>query len=197
MRALPALLALLLLAGCQSSLPPPHQYLLSASATPEGAIPSLGPPRVVVVAPVRLAEEFDRTAMLHRSGSSELVASESDRWAERPSILITQVLTGNLQTLLPDTIILDRALAARQPGQVTVVTDLDDFLPEDEGAALLTGRWALLDQASGVLISTGRFSHREPVNGAGRTPQVQALDRSLLGLSRDIAEALAAAPRSR
>ncbi|MDA8232856.1 MAG: PqiC family protein [Magnetospirillum sp.] len=182
-------------AAC-SQLPPPREYIMRPLAG-NATSPMAGQGLAVVVAPTRLPDYLDRAGLPTLAGGSEIMFSDGERWADRPSDDISRVVAANIQTLLPAAVVTAQPLpAAAQGRQVMLVLDIADMVLDRDGVAVLKGRWSILDGAGNTLLRTGMVDYSERVaGGQDRQDQLAAMDRNLLRLGQDVARALSSLPR--
>ena len=188
---LPAIFCAVLLA-CVSS-PTPHFYSLSSldsKESPHGE-QQTAPAAVqlaVAVGPLHLPRYLERPQIVLRRGDSRVEFDEQNRWAGDLESEMLRVLGENLAILLStDRIVVYPLVAGFTPKyRVRLYVDRFDGRPGD--AVELRVRWELLSSADApdaVVVETTAL--REPLSSTGVDELVQAHDKLLAALSRQIA----------
>ncbi|HUC61426.1 MAG TPA: PqiC family protein [Alphaproteobacteria bacterium] len=183
----------LALAGCGTTLPPAHLYVLNpmpGAAAPSTPVKATGV-RVIGVAPTSVPEYLERPEIVVRSGANELTALSGDRWAERLSVNISRVLTLNLAALLPQDTISLIPTAFGQPLDYEVRLVLTEFELDRSGDATLVGHWAIADARDSKLLETGNLSLRAHAASGDLPAEVAAMNDNIAAASRAIGAALA------
>ena len=187
---LPAVLALMLLAGCAAALPPPKLYVLEpVVAPPSGDHTTAGLPEILM-SPVQIPDYLDRPQLVERTAANELKLVDSDHWAERLSINVARVVAQNLSTMVPADANVAQAVRASLPFDYEVVLSLDSFELDQNGAAVLTGRWSVLNADGTKELAAAEVSLRRPPSQPGIPAAVLAMNANLGAVSRDIAAAV-------
>lgn len=177
--------AVLMLIGCTS--PEPRFYVLSPLAPTNAAATS---EIAVGVGPVQFPDYLDRPQIVTRRDRNELEISDFERWAEPLQRNSTQVVAENLSSLLPSKriIVYPWKRSAGIDYQVTIgVTRFDRRV---DGESVLEARWAILDGEGRNELLTRRQRYSEMPTGRDYPATVAAMERTLLRLTRDIADAL-------
>ena len=200
------------LPGCSG--PPPRLYVLTPlsdavqnngpsdhQADPGGAKARIGggngsAGRALGVRPVVLPEYLDRSEIVSYSGPNQLDADGDNRWAERLPANITRVLAKNLSVLLNSDRV--RILPARDVERFDceIAVDIDQFERTITGDSVLDARWAILDGISEHVLVRQRTRRTVHVDDDRYPALVAAMNSNLAALSRDIASAVSALPRT-
>ncbi len=193
-RRLAALLALgaLAMGGCLGRSETPRFYSLSpmAESLPSTSRSNPGPPAVIGIGPVKLADYLDDSRLITRAGDHQLRKAEYDRWAGSFKNNISNVLAENLGALLHTDRIYLFPWRTEVPLDYQVVVEiirLDSRLGE---AARLVARWSVLAGREKKLLAMERTSISEPVTGADYAAVVASQSRALAQLSQEIAKAI-------
>jgi uncharacterized lipoprotein YmbA len=187
--------------GCVSLKRTPEARFFVLRSLVEPAPPSTAPgnPGLVGVLPVLLPGHLDRPQLVTWSGPGELRIDEFLRWAEPLDVGIHRVVGENLDGLLPAYRVVRAPWPAATPLLCRVRLELARVGPQETGEVLLEGRWALLPARSERPYVVRAVSLRR-TPGAGATAAadpaagVEAIDRLLADLSREIAAAVQALP---
>lgn len=172
------------LAACESQ--PSRHYVLSSLS---GPVSLPGPERArLVLEEVQVPPYLDRRNIVSYQTSNRLDVADLDVWAEPLDMGIARVLREDLARLLADQ-------------RVTVMSaDLGDadirlsvwvlrFEQDASGEAALEAQWQLVPDGSREPLLR-RSEHREPISGQGYDGIAAAMNETLHGLSRDIADAV-------
>ncbi|HSA82099.1 MAG TPA: PqiC family protein [Geminicoccaceae bacterium] len=181
----------LLLASCAGTSPTRFYTLSSLSATP-GETPGMASRDLTVaVGPVTLPEYLNRPQLVTRDGSNRVLLSDFDSWIEPVQGLFARTLVANLAVLLgtDDVLLLAQRRPVRPDYQVEV--EVTRFDVDTGGNALLDARWWILDQRAETVLRSGRSTISQPAPIGNQAAAVQALSGALIGMSREIAGAIA------
>jgi uncharacterized lipoprotein YmbA len=180
---------LLCFSGCGSS-PTTRFYSLVSLRNGESrsAIENAGHRRVIAVGPVELADYLSRSEIVERRDATRIVLFEFDQWAGSLQSNLARVLADNLAALLDPAgfLVLPWEETARFDGRIQiVVTRLEST---GRGTVRVSALWTLFGREGGEILSVGQAVIHGPVEGGGTAGIVEAMSRSLLELSRRIAE---------
>ena len=191
-----ALVAGLLLAGCAQSQPTRFYTLSSVLAAPGETGAGADQDLAIGIGAVTLPEYLNRPQLVTRSGSNRVALSDFDNWIEPLQGLVARTLAENLALLLDtdDVLTLPQRRPFRPDYQVEV--EITRFDADAAGNAVLDARWWVLGARAETELHSARTTLVEPVPGGDRTAAVAALSRALGGLSREIADVIAAEERS-
>ncbi len=184
-------LALVSAGACsiKSETAPSRFYMLRSLPTDASspATQGAGGP-VLVLGPVRIAAYLDRPQIVTKGSGSEVKLSEFERWAEPLTDNIKSVLANNLSVLVPTERI--SFYPARLPPDVDlrVAVEVLRFDGSLGGEAVLEARWSLFGSDSDEPILTKRSRFEHATGGPGYDAFVEALNRALEALSREVAQ---------
>lgn len=183
--------ACLLLASCANTSPTRFYTLSSLSATPGEATGMASRDLTVAVGPVTLPEYLNRPQLVTRDGSNRVLLSDFDSWIEPVQGLFARTLVANLAVLLgtDDVVLLPQRRPVRPDYQVEV--EVTRFDVDTSGNALLDARWWLLDEGGETVLRNGRSTLVQPAVIGNQATAAQALSGALIGMSREIAGAIA------
>lgn len=143
------------------------------------------------VGPVTLPDYLRRAQLVTRVGPSEVHLSDGARWSEPLADGVARALAANLQTLLGAERVQLFPWDPRFPPDQAVAVELFRFEKQPGSEVELLARWWVRRRTSeGLVLHETRL--REPVGTDDPSAAVDALGRTLAGLSREIAEALRA-----
>lgn len=185
---LAAVLAMLLVAGCASPLPP-LQWVRLPAQLPDAAAaqrPTAGP-AWQLMAPVLLPGHLDRDALLVPQGQAGLQPLGGARWAEPLRDAVPRLLRQDLAQLLGAPL-----WAAPLPPGVRPVRQLRlEITALDVGAdgrsVRLQARWSLADPAGASPPQLGEAGFSTPADGADADALALAHRRALWQLAQRIA----------
>jgi uncharacterized lipoprotein YmbA len=163
-------------------------FTLSAAA--DGASAQQGTDLAVGVGPVRVPGYLDRPELATRVASTELTFSPRDRWAEPLSSSLRRVLVQNLSTLLgtEDVVTFPWAVGTRVDWAVTV--DFARFERTPDGEVEVAARWIVRDGTGGRIRLARDSRYTERAAGTDTPAVVEAWDKALAALSRDVADGI-------
>ena len=179
----------IILLGC-SHTPPTRHYDL-------GALPERGVPErkeacaSIGIGPVKIPEYLNRSGIVTRVTSNELMVAEYSKWAEPLEESFPRALAEDLSSLLCTKTVLLFPWKGSIPLDYRIYVDvirMDGKLGE---TAVLDVSWTIMGGAEkkGVLVME-RSSYKEPAGGQDHGDFVAAQSRNVAALSRDIAEAI-------
>jgi len=183
-----ACLALVCASGCLRSAPTKF-YLLHALENPatQGAISrqiSVG------VGPVEIPEYLNRPQIADRLTVHELGFSEYSRWAEPLERCVQRVLAENLSLLLGTERIESYPWRPSLPIAYQVRVRITQFDGTAGEGVRLVAYWSMYGKDGAAALVDRKAIISEQAEGSGVEGLVQAHNRALERLSRDIADAL-------
>jgi hypothetical protein len=181
----------LLLASCANTSPTRFYTLSSLSATP-GETPGMASRDLTVaVGPVTLPEYLNRPQLVTRDGSNQVRLADFDSWIEPVQGLFARTLVENLSVLLgtDDVLLMPQRRPVRPDYQVEV--EVTRFDVDTSGNAVLDARWWVLDERGEAVLRNGRSTIVQPATIGDQAAAAQALSGALIGMSREIAGAIA------
>jgi len=187
----PLVLAALLLAGCLGRSPSTGFYSLRALSAEAGTAAESGS-LALGVGPTRLPRYLDRPQIARRTGESEIVYDEFQRWASPLEAELLRVLGANLSGLLATQHVVVWPADAPFPLTYHVVIDVERFEAGPDDTVALRARWVIRPSGSGDALVVGQSSFREPARSSAAADLVAAHSAAADKLSRAIAERLRA-----
>jgi uncharacterized lipoprotein YmbA len=182
------LLAACLLAACAVTQET-HFYVLSALSPAPQTLPSETPKRLIGVGPVTVPALLERKQIVTRTGDNSVTSSEFHQWAAPLKEALTETLTQNLSTLLPNDIVKAYPWSAYGDMDFHIIIDITRFETNTSQTAELTANWSIMDDKSLRLIKHGQAKFARPQTGSSRADAVKALSESLQEFSRQLADA--------
>ena len=195
-RAVSVGLALLLLGavvGCRIPRESPRsRYWVLATLGTEVAEAPIA--RGVGVGPIALPSYLDRAEIVTRATPNRLQVAPFDLWGQPLAEAFEQVLSRNLEALVPGTLAAPLSWRTSRLGLTHRVTvQVTRFEGDAAGNVCLDAVWTLEGRGQETPpIATGRVEIREPVSESGIEPIVAAMSRALGQLSQRVAEPLRA-----
>ena len=182
---------ILLLEGCANSTPSRFYVLTSlAPLENEKSIKAANQELAIGVGPIELPLYLDRLPILTRTSQNELQLSDLDLWAEPLEDNFSRVLAENLSLLIPT----DRVVLS--PSNRKMVVDLQvavkviQFDGQIGGDCTLSARWPIFGKNGKSILLMKKSSFTERSVEPDHKAMVEALNKTLNGLSRDIASAI-------
>jgi len=180
-----ALIALLLVAGCSSSVPTLQQYLLRADAPSQYSVAEQSD--VVGIGAVNVATYIDSLGLVLETREGEVRAARDHQWAEP--------LRESLRVFFAREISADtgRVIRARRSGesdwQRRIDIRIDELHGTADGNARLVAYWVVVNDKRAVVSENG-FVDKEPLSQDGYDALVQAQKKLLLRLATAISASL-------
>lgn len=184
------LLALAAVCGCASA-PVEQHYTLSAAASASPPLASL-PNAAIAVGLARVSEVVDRPQLVTRASENRVRILEQQRWAEPLKSGIPRVVAANLGRLLGTSKASASPQVEAKDATYRVSLDVQRFESRPADGVTMEVAWSVRP-ASGAL-RTGRTEVTEAAPGEGYEALVAAHSRALERVSREIAQAILAAP---
>jgi hypothetical protein len=183
----------MILTGCIGGTSKPSKfYLLRSMENPQKSLPTAGNEDSVsvLIGPITLPAYLDRTQMVTMAGKYELVLEEFNRWGEPLKDNFYRVLMEDLSLLLNTS----EVYAYDRDGALTadyqVVIDVTRFDSVASGYAILTAFWTVSGKDSSSPVIKRKSVFRKAVPPTGITGVVEAQNRTLAELSREIAKVI-------
>jgi uncharacterized protein len=178
---------LLLSAGCARSAPT-HFYLLQPLSgqdtqvrTPEKYLYGIGP--------VEIADYLKRQQIANRIAQNEIVFSDFNSWAEPLDRCVIRVLSENLSVLLNTAHIQTYPWLPSLPVDYQVRMRIARFDGTTNEEAVLVAYWSIYGR-NDAMVGDHKSVISEKIDTGGFDGLVQAQNRALEKLSREIAAAL-------
>lgn len=186
--------AILVLAGCAGSTEPSRFYVLSTPLDLTSEKPAAGtsPSMSLGVGPVTLPLHLDRPQIVTHATHHKLELAEFDRWAEPLKDNFTRVLAENLSILIGTDRIAVFPWRRSIPIDYQVTVEVIRFDGVFGGDMSLAARWMIFGKDGRKLLFTRKSQFSAAAGGADFESAVEALSRTLVDLSREIATALQA-----
>ncbi len=181
------LISLMITAGCSRS-PRVTLYTLTPLAEETTVTASQAAP-IVSIAPITLPELLDRPQIVINQSGSQVQLLESHRWAEPLKTALPRTLAENMTRLLGKK--QENGLVTAWPQHAATRADyrllLDLQRMEQVGGNLhLDVTWQLLESSSGKLLLIQQSRIRETLQADGIQGLVEAHDRALEQLAREV-----------
>lgn len=167
---------------------PPQYDPIGASPTAAAAGPTVG--WQLVLAPVQVARPYDSLRIAVRPSPQELQVYKDGTWAQRPAEMLERALLRTLEDSgrLP-------AVARAGSGIVgdyRLLLDIRRFEADYAGSAVPSATIEvsakLLHSKSADVVASRVFVQAEPASGTAVPAVVEAFDRALARVSRDLAD---------
>jgi len=185
-------LAVLSASACASS-PDSRFYMLASMQEAALSAPAAAQSRVsLCVGPVLVPGYLDRLPLCVRDSANELSYAEYHRWAEPLEDGVSRVLVENLSQLLGTARIDVFPWKTPAPADYQVRIMLLRFDGEPGGQAVLKARWSLAAAGQEKPVVERISAFVEQVASGSYEALVEAQNRALERLSRDIAAAIQA-----
>lgn len=183
------LITLMIIAGCSRS---PRVMLYTLTPLAEEATPTTQNKSapLISIAPITLPGLLDRPQIVIHQSSSQVQLLESHRWAEPLKTALPRTLAENMTHLLGNKLVTAWPQHAAARADYRLLLDLQRM--EQVGNSLqLDVTWQLLESSSGKLLVIQQSRIREALQTDGIQGLVEAHDRALEQLAREIVKVLA------
>ena len=184
--------ALLFLAGCRSSTPPVEFYTLSplTSVSEADKVAGLKDNIAVGVGPLQIPNILDRPQIVTRIGPNKINVDEFHRWAGSVYEDFLRVVTMNLATLLPSSLVVAFPWEDYFDPDYRIYMEVQQFDGRLGQYAQLVITWTITTQEARKILLVRKSLIREPVQGEDYDAFVAAKSRILATLSRQIAQGI-------
>lgn len=180
------LMALTMQTACLGNSPKASFFLLEPQIGPQTESPVTAD-WALAVAPVKIPPYLQRSQLVTALGQNGYRLDEMNRWAESLDDNITRVMLQDLTGLLAADVVPAASRRGKQALYQLSVTVLE-FHIDPQGRANLSAQWQIIRGGEAVL--SRQTSYRQPAETDDVAMQVQALNRCLAQLERDIARVL-------
>lgn len=187
MSRLAALLLAAALAGCVSPAgrEPPHYFVLQASGEPPKAAATR--PGTLLVSPTAAADFYDTPQLVYSRRAGERGYYQLNRWTERPSRRIHDLVIQRLQASGAFRHVASSASGVR--GDLVLATDLEELYHDAiaaPGSVRVTVSAALTDPSRRALVARRSFTRSAPVASYDADGAVAAFNQAVGALLDDI-----------
>src|SRR5262249_12123234 len=141
------------LAGCGNTQPT-RFYVLSA--IPQKPAQSPGQGAAIGVGPITIPQYLDRPQIVTRTGDNQLALGEFDDWGGTLDDNIKLTLASNLATLLETDRVSLFPWKDAAPIEYQVTIDIETFEANDQGTAVLSVFWSIINPKDGTVMMTMR-----------------------------------------
>lgn len=183
-RCLMLMLALPLIAGCATSVPATHHYLLTG---PEADPKVSEGTTSLTLAGVSMAAYLQTQGLVIRTTETEVETARRHRWAEPLPEQLRRRIPAYLGRALPRIQIFTQHAPNAGP---RLFVHFDRFNGHFDGAAIVGGTWHL-ESERGELLIRRHFVARQPLTADGYPALVSALSAATADVVDDIAGSLA------
>jgi uncharacterized protein len=178
---------LFMCAGCARSAPT-HFYLLQPLSSQEMQVRT--PERYLFgIGPVEIADYLKRQQIANRIDQNEVLFSDFNSWAEPLDRCVTRVLSENLSVLLSTARIETYPWLPSLPVDYQVRLRITRFDGTTDAEAVLVAYWTIFGRDAAMLADS-KSVITEKIDAGGFDGLVQAQNRALEKLSREIADEL-------
>jgi len=171
-----AIAAILLLSGCATT-PSTQFYTLSAQSKPGTPVPQ-AKKLVVGIGPIAIPALLDRRQLVTRGPNNTVFMNELQQWAAPLNESMTEVLSQNLITLLPNNLFRPYPWTAYTDVQYRLLLDVLRFDTSVEKIAYLEVNWAIMAEKNHTILSSGHTALHKPA-GSSDADSVTALSALL------------------
>jgi len=141
----------------------------------------------VKIGPISIPDALDKSQIVTRLGTNELLADEFNRWSGDYQSDIQRVLGENISILLPARqVILNQELTLF-PVDFQVLVNVREFDGSLGGTVTLNADWTIAGSNKGQPVTAKKSIFQENTNGSDYQSYVAAQSRLLAKLSSEIA----------
>ncbi len=176
-----------LLGGCASTKTQNHYYTLAVPA-PEPSIENIRNPRLVMVLqPVKLPVQVDRSQMVLKLDEHRVQVLETHRWSQPLKYEISQALVSQLTLALPEYQVYASARQLKTQPDAVMMLEILQFDSAQGVAATVEVRWTIQPQNEKQVSFNGYSKIEVPVTGDGLAALVEAHAAAISEISRQVA----------
>lgn len=179
-----------LLTACAGT-PVTHFYTLeSLSQRPVISSTVVAKKPLIGIGPLSLPALLDRRQIVTRTENNSVQMAEFDQWAAPLKDNIIAVLTKNVATLQPHSIV--RAYPWSVYGDVDyrVIVDISRFDTQLGKSVSLEANWVIMEEKNHIIVSNGQASIKQLLNDPSYNSVAQALSKLLGEFSQQLSHAL-------
>jgi len=189
LKSLTRLSAALLVAACTAT-PLTHFYILEAVNPSPAPVSATAKQHLIGIGPVTLPSLLERKQIVTRTGNNSIHQAEFHQWAAPLKDNLVQVLTQNLAAQQPEAIVRAYPWSAFGTVDYHVIIDVTRFDTTPKRSANLEADWAIMNDQTHSLISSGHSRIERPLTDASYSGAVDALDKTLGEFSRELSTEL-------
>lgn len=176
----------LLFSACGSS-PNARLYVLNSLDRTDSATILESQSIAVKIGPISIPDTLDKSQIVTRLGTNELLADEFNRWSGDYQSDIQRILGENISILLPtNQVILNQELTL-MPVDFQVLVNVREFDGSLGGVVTLNADWAIASSDKGKTVMAKKTILQENTNGPDYQSYVAAQSQLLAKLSGEIA----------
>jgi len=204
MRLAPALMALVLVAGCLPTSPnvPPQQYFVLDSPAKAGTTQRAAPlNRALLIGPTSASPFYDTQNLVYTRAAGQRAYYQFAAWTERPGRRFAELLMRRLEARGGFKSVASTTSGVK--GDLVLNTRLEEFYQDvsaNPGSVRIEVYAELVDHVERSVVARRRFSQNAPADGANAAAAVTAFNRALSGLLDELSawvEEAAARPAAR
>jgi len=181
--------------GCFGGGPKPAFYTLSAaSGAAAGPASAAKPTLGLAVGPIEFPRYLDRPEIVSRDGSHTLIVADAHRWGGSLRSDILRVVADDLGRLLGTPRVVVYPTEPRFKADYRVLLDVREFERIPGGNVVLRVRWTIESAGDGEAVAVEESRIEQPVTSSSIEDLVAAESAALGGVTRLIAERIAALP---
>jgi uncharacterized lipoprotein YmbA len=195
-----ALLALMVLPGCNPLAPQPdptRYYVLTPMAgSGQSIVASANSGIIIGLGPVTLPDYLDQQWMVSRGEGNQLYVSSHDQWGEPLRDSFKDVLKQDLATELSEDEIIDYPWYRTTAVDRQIMVDLVDFeFNNFNHAAQIRANWSMLNVRTSAMEAHGQFvaAQSTPANASAQE-RAAALSKLVNQLARMLAQQIRRTP---
>lgn len=145
----------------------------------------------IVVKSIQLPSYLDQSCITMRVNTHRVQFSEFQRWAERLSKGIQQVVIENLSTLQPSVIVTPHSMVVSNIPAYELYIEVHDFIPDYKlGSTILKADYIIAHADGSAILTQGTFNQSFPLNENRKDYEamVNSLNEALQSLSVAISD---------
>jgi len=178
-----------LLSACIST-PPTQFYVLEPLSEPPSSSTATKKKRQIGIGPVSIPALLERKQIVTRSPDNSVKIAEFHQWASPLKDNVAQVLTHNLATLQAGDLIRAYPWSAYGAVDYRIIIDIIRFDTRPEQSVSLEANWAIMNEKTHTLLSSGRTKIEHPLDDPSYPAAVKALNNVLSEFSQELSKAL-------
>ena len=184
-----------LLTACAST--PTNFYTLEAQSRPPAVTTTTtsAKKRLIGIGPLTLPALLDRKGIVTRAENNSVQIAEFDQWAAPLQNNVLTVISKNVATLQPNTIVRSYPWSVYGNVDYRVIIDISRFDTQLGKSANLEASWAIMEEKNHTIVGNGQTKLQQPLYDASYNGAAQALSKLLSEFSQQISQALVQVPQ--
>jgi len=172
------------------STQPTQFYVLEPLSAASSSLSATEKKRQIGIGPVSIPALLERKQIVTRLPDNSIKVAEFHQWASPLKDNVAEVLTHNLATLQPNSLIRTYPWSAYGAVDYRVIINIVRFDTRPDQSVNFEATWSIMDEKNHTLLSNGRSKIEHPMDDSSYPSTVKALSKILSEFSRELSVAL-------